>query len=269
MKSWMTPISLVNFFSLLILLASCATDIDYKIPAHRFVDPETRGTSLFQGEVSGFAQLSYQRNTKLTMSEVYDFGVFGSSVNDEQAFEETSNLGFQTGLGLFSRLDLIYRNNGDSPEMGLVKLQLIGEGLRELKEEFKLAIWAGAGSMDENEGSLTLNDGDQIKTFNGSIEVDPWELGLSLGQRLNPNSLIYLNLVHAKYPSRSTLLSSDDPDIIVKGTAKQQALTLGLKVHQQNISCHLEAGYTHVKWDEDIDVKEEIATLGLAVSSEF
>lgn len=148
MRSWTTPINLAKSFWPLFLFISCATDIDYKIPAHRFVDPETRGTSLFRGELSGFGQVSYQLDTKLTMTEVYDYGVFGSAVNDKQAFDKTGNIGVQAGLGIFPQVDILYRDNGDSPRMGLLKVQVLGSGLNQIQEEFKLALWGGAGSAE-------------------------------------------------------------------------------------------------------------------------
>ena len=161
MKSLMILTSLAKSFWPLFLLVGCATDIDYKIPSHRFVDPETRGTSLFKGEYSGFGQLSYQSDTKLVMTEVYDLGVFGTSINENQAFEKTGNMGLQAGLGIVPAIDLIYRNNGDSPQIAILKVQILGSGFQNLQEELKLALWGGFGSMDENEGSMRISNENQ------------------------------------------------------------------------------------------------------------
>jgi hypothetical protein len=263
----MTLTSLAKSFWPLFLLVGCATDIDYKIPSHRFVDPETRGTSVLKGEYSGFGQFSYQSNTKHIMTEVYDLGVFGTSINEDQAFEKTGNMGLQAGLGIIPEVDFIYRDNGDSPRMGLLKVQILGSGFNKLQEEFKLAFWAGLGSMNEDEGVMRITNENQSELFNGRIEVSPWELGFSFGQRLSSRSLAYMNIVYAKYASESKLTSTSRADTTITGDIKQQAIALGLKLHQQHISCHIEAGYTQIEWDDSLEHK--MASLGVGVSVEF
>ena len=254
------------------VLVGCATDIDYKIPVHRFMDPETRGATLWKAEFDGFAQISYQQDHKLTMTEVYDFGVFGASVNDDLALSETGNLGQLYGLGIAPHVDFHYRDNGDSPHMFLTKVQVLGKTAAENKEGFKLSFWGGLGKMDENEGSLTVeNDqnGDQ-KTFSGKIEVDPWEVGLSLGYRTHEKVIIYLNSVYANYASKSTLESDTENDLRIKGDAILKALTFGTRLGgSDGVSCHLELGLSEVKWKEEVDIQNLRASLAGALSWYF
>lgn len=259
----------LKLLSLILLVSSCATDIDYKIPVHRFMDPETRGTSIFQGELSGFGQFSFQSDHKLTMTEVFTFGVFGSTVDESQALSRTSNFGVQAGLGILPRLDIHLRNNGDSPLMLVTKWQVLGEGAVKAAPGFKLALWAGVGSMDEDEGSLTVTDNDNsTETYAGKIEVTPWEVGLSAGQRLTDKILLYLNATYGKYPSKSTLTSSS-PNLIIKGDAELEALSLGGKFGDNRLACHVEFGASRVKWKNDIEIEQEIGTAGVAVSIGF
>lgn len=253
----------------MLFLTSCATDIDYKIPAHRFMDPETRGTSIFAGEGSWFVQASYQTDHKLTMTEVYDYGVFGTTVDDGQALERTTNFGIQAGLGLFPMLDVLIRDNGDSPGMLVGKVQLVGAGLKERQEGFKLALWGGVGSMKEDEGTMTITSGGTSRTYSGEIEVTPWELGSSIGYRFAPSAIVYLNGVYGNYASESTLKSNVHSTVVVKGDAILEAVALGVKLGDRGIACHLEVGASRVSWKEDIKIEQEIGTAAVALSVEL
>lgn len=253
---------------ILLFLSGCATDIDYKIPAHRFVDPETRGTALFAGEASGFAQISYQTGHKITMTEVYDFGVFGTTVDDGQALSRTTNMGLQAGLGILPMFDVHIRDNGDSPTMLIGKIQLLGAYGKERKEGVKFALWGGAGSMEEDVGTLTVTNSSSSNTYAGKIEVTPWEVGSSLGYRFDSFSMLYLNGVYARYPSTSTLTGTT-PTVIVKGDAKFEAIALGFKFGGGDVSCHLEVGASRVSWDGDIKIEQEIGTGAIALSLEI
>src|SRR5690606_11765169 len=146
--------------------------------------------------------LSYQSDHKLTMTEVYDFGVFGTSVNDGQALSRTTNMGLQAGLGILPMFDVLVRDNGDSPTMIIGKVQLFGEYAKERKDGFKLALWAGVGSMEEEEGTLIVTSGGSSNTYSGKIEVTPWELGSSIGYRFSPGVIVYVNGVYGKYASK-------------------------------------------------------------------
>lgn len=261
-----------NLFILLILLqlfVSCAVDIDYKIPVHRFMDPETQGTKIFNGEVDGMIQLSIQKDHKLTMTEVFDFSVFGTSVSEDQAFSHTSNVGLQLGLGLFPMMDLYYRENGDSPAMVVAKFQVFGTHAKEMAEGFKLGLWAGAGHMDENEGTLTVANNGSSRTYSGEIEVTPWELGLTLGQRFSPNFILYLNALHARYDSKSTLTSNVHPTVTVEGEAQLSALNLGLKYSVNRFALHLEFGASDVRWNEQLNLRQRIGSGAVATSFTF
>lgn len=255
----------------LLFLSACATDIDYKIPAHRFMDPETRGSSLLKAEFSGFGQLSYQTDHKLTMSEVYDYGVFGTQVNTGQALSRTTNLGIQAGLGIVPMVDVMLRQNGDSPTMLLAKVQLLGAHALENKEGFKLALWGGAGSMEEDEGTLTVTRSNgNSRTYNGKIEVNPFELGASVGYRISNKALFYLNGTFARYPSKSTLTSNVNPTVIVEGDAELEAIALGFKIGEaKGVSGHIEVGASRVKWGDDIKIEQEIGTGAVAISVGF
>lgn len=253
----------------LLLLTGCATDIDYKIPAHRFMDPETRGTSILAGEASWFLQASYQSDHKLTMTEVYDFGVFGTTVDDDAALERATNFGVQAGLGLAPMIDILIRDNGDSPGMLVGKLQLLGSSLKERQEGFKLAVWGGVGSMKEDEGTLTVTSGGTSRTYSGEIEVTPWELGSTIGYRFAPSAIVYLNGVYGNYASESTLKSDVHPTVVVKGDAKLEAVALGLKLGDQGVACHIEVGASRVSWKEEIKIEQEIGTAAVALSVEI
>lgn len=262
-------LKLCSFSLISVIAIGCATDIDYKIPAHRFMDPETRGTSILDGEASWFVQTSYQSDHKLTMTEVYDFGVFGSSVNDDQALERTTNFGVQAGLGIVPMFDVLVRDNGDSPAMLVGKVQVLGSSLKERQDGFKLALWGGVGSMDEDEGTMTISSGGSSRTYSGKIEVTPWELGTSVGYRFAPSAIVYLNGVYGNYASKSTLTSTTNPTVVVKGDAILEAVALGLKLGDKGVACHLEVGASRVSWEDDIKIEQEIGTAAIALSLEI
>src|SRR5690606_35874069 len=108
----------------------------------------------------------------------------------------------------------------------------------------------GVGSMEEDEGTLTIaSSSGTSRTYNGKIEVTPWELGASVGYRFSPQTLVYLNGVYGDYTSKSELTSNVHSSVIVEGDAKLQAIALGVKLGGDNgISCHLEAGASRVEW---------------------
>ncbi|MBH49010.1 MAG: hypothetical protein CME71_12655 [Halobacteriovorax sp.] len=252
----------------LILLTGCATDIDYKIPSHRFMDPETRGTAIFKAELSGFYQLSYQSDHKLTMSEVYTFPVFGDQVNDGQALSDTLNLGMQAGLGILPMFDIHLRRNGDSPNMVLAKVQLLGDHANASKEGYKLALWAGVGAMEEDEGTLTITKSDgSTRTYSGAIEVHPYEVGTSFGYRMADYAMVYMNATFSRYPSKSTLTSSVNPTVVVEGDADLAAVALGFKLGKfKGVNGHFEIGASRVKWGENIKIEQDIGSAGVAIS---
>lgn len=254
---------------LLALLASCATDIDFKIPSHRFMDPETRGSDIFKGEWDGYIQTSYQTDHKLTMTEVYDYGVFGSRVDEGQALERTTNLGWQFAVGLVPMLDISYRRNGDSPGMLIGKVQLYGESFKEKKDGLKFAAWAGVGGMSEDEGTLTVASNNQTRSYNGKIDVTASEVGASIGYRFDSWIIAYFNGTYAVYESESVLTSNVHPTVNVKGDAKLEAAVFGIKFGGQDASMHLEVGASRVTWDKDIKLEQEIGTGAVALTVEF
>mgnify|MGYP003643515175 CR=1 FL=1 len=255
----------------LILLTGCATDIDYKIPSHRFMDPETRGSAIYKAEFSGFYQLSYQSDHKLTMTEVFSFPVFGDQVNDGQALSDTLNLGMQAGLGILPMVDLHFRQNGDSPSMVLAKVQLLGEHANASKDGFKLAVWGGVGSMEEDEGSLTITKGDGTKRFyTGAIEVHPFEVGTTFGYRMADYAMVYMNMTFSRYASKSTLTSSVNPTVVVEGDADLAAVALGFKLGRfKGVNGHFEIGASRVKWGDQIKIEQDIGSAGVAISIEI
>jgi hypothetical protein len=256
-------------FLMTLLLSGCAIDIDFKIPSHRFMDPETRGQNIFNGEIGGFAQASLQTEHKVTMTEVFDYGVLGATVSSEQVLSRSSGIGLQGALGIFPRLDVHMRMDADSPSMIIAKVQLLGEHGNDRKDGFKLGVWAGYGTMKESEGQLTVTSGNSTRSYSGEIEIHPWELGLTLGQRFAPAAMVYTSATHAKYPSKSTLTSNVHPTVVVQGTAELQALALGIKLGQTNISCHVEIGASRVRWREQIQYEQEIGTGAVALAIEF
>lgn len=213
-------------------------------------------------------QLSFQSDHKVTMTEVYDFGILGTTINDDQALSRTTNLGIQAAMGVIPSVDLHLRNNGDSPLMFISKWQFIGNHLNAAENGFKMAIWGGVGSMEEDEGSLIVENETQKKTFNGKIKVTPWELGLSFGHRFAPRALVYSNALYAKYPSTSTLTQSNEVKTI-KGDALLESVILGLRFGDHRLACHVEIAASRLRWKGDQTLQQEIGTMGFGVQLGF
>lgn len=238
---------------LLSLLTSCAAlKVDYKMPNHRFMDPETRGTNVLK-ERSWFILTQMSAAKELELSSVSTNFVFpGETVSDNQAFSDSLMLGLQAGLGIMPFLDVHYRVDHDAPSMLITKIQLLGGSVKDLSEGHKLALWGGMGSMSESD-NLTISNGDgSIKrSYEGELSVRAYEGGLSYGYRFSPIFMSYVNLVHARFNANSMLTSPSNPTVIVRGMTNQNAANLGVKFgYSQRVYTHLELGYSMVEWRE-------------------
>jgi hypothetical protein len=260
---------MLHLVSLLILLTlgGCALTIDYKIPAHRFMDPETRGYNLFKDGGSGFIQMSAQADHTITMSSVYTFGVFGDSINEDQALTKSGNLGGQAGIGILERFDLQIRGNLDSPAMVIGKWQILGDTLKTQASGWKLAVWGGYGTMGE-ESSLTVTADDNTKRdYKGELDVTATELGLSCGYRSSPAVISYINFTYANYDAKSVLTSTTNPTVNVDGVTTLKAINLGFKLGEaKGISTNLELGGSQVKWTKGSEISQDLFSAGFTVN---
>ena len=260
-----------KILSLLVFTSCAALNVDYKMPNHRFMDPETRGTNILN-ERSWFILTHMSAAKELDLSGVSTNFVFpGESVSDDQTFSDSLMLGLQAGLGIMPFLDVHYRIDHDAPSMLITKIQLLGGSVKELKEGHKLALWGGVGSMSESD-SLTISNGDgSIKrNYEGELSVRAYEGGLSYGYRFSPIFLTYLNLVHARFNANSQLTSTTNPTVIVRGMTNQNAANLGVKFgYSQRVFTNLELGYSMVEWREREKFKYDGMSFGVTFGIGF
>lgn len=243
---------------------SCALRVDYKMPNHRFMDPETRGTNILQ-ERSWFLTTHFSGAQELELSSISTNFVFpGETVSDKQAFEGSATIGLQAGMGIAPFLDMHYRIDYDAPSMLIAKMQLLGGSAKEASTGHKLAIWGGMGSMSESENLTVSNsDGSIQRSYDGDLSVRAWEGGMSYGYRFTPLFMTYLNLVHARFNANSLLTSASLPTIAVRGMTNQNAANLGIKFgYAQRVFTHIELGYSQVEWREGERFKNETMSFG-------
>ncbi len=248
----------------LLFFVSCALRVDYKLPNHRFMDPETRGTNILN-ERSWFLTTHLSGVQELELSSVSTNFVFpGETVSDNQAFESSVTMGLQAGMGIVPFLDLHYRVDYDAPGMLIAKLQLLGGSAKEASAGHKLALWGGLGSMSESDNLTVSNeDGSTQRSYDSDLSVRAHEMGVSYGYRFTPLFMTYLNLVHARFNANSILVSPTNPNVIVQGMTNQNVANLGIKFgYAQRVFTHVELGYSQVEWRERERFKNEAMSFG-------
>lgn len=238
---------------LLILLTSCATDIDYHVPLTRFDSPETKGKFL-AGEVGNTFGSSHKIVTAEVAETIFP-DLFDANVDKDTELSRSSHLTLGAALGLLERLDASFQKYGDGPSVVGVKFQFLGKPELDTETGFKGALKVGYGYMDENEGELTVNlAGSGTRTYSGEIDVDVYDASLILGYRVNPLAVTYVNGIYSYHETKSTLKSNTFPSIIVNGVVRTYGGLAGIRIGnpKNHFFIKLETGYVRTRWEQHL-----------------
>lgn len=239
-------------FSLL-LLCSCATDIDFHVPLNRFESPEVNGKFL-----KGNVDIGFGSSHKITTAEVVESifpSTFDPTVTEGGGIERSAHLSSSFSLGLLKRLDFVFKSHGDGAEVWGAKFQFLGSVANESSNGWKGSLQLTKGSMSENEGTLnvSLRSGG-TRNYDGYIEVETYDASLNFGYRFNKYLITYLNSVYSYYDSESTMSSNSFATIYVNGIVRTYGGLLGVRFgkHDQNLSVIVESGLMYSTWEGDI-----------------
>lgn len=237
----------------LLLIASCATDIDYHVPLTRFDSPETKGKFL-AGDVGINWGVSHKVQTAEVAESLFP-SIFDPSVDNETATEKKSHGSLNASLGLLERVDFDFENYGDGPAMYGVKFQFLGSSEMSKSKGIKASIKASIGGMDQDEGTLSVNTTSGTRSYNGNIDVDALDASLNVGYRFYPSFLMYLNSVYSDHKVKSTLSSTTFDTVVVDGNVQTVGTLLGFRFSNSSNSLFLklEAGYFKSSWNSSIE----------------
>ncbi|OUR98630.1 hypothetical protein A9Q84_04225 [Halobacteriovorax marinus] len=247
----------------LLLLTSCATDIDYHVPLNRFDSPETKGKFL-KGETG----LNFGSSHKIVTAEVVETifpSIFDATVDKDTEISRSHHLNSSVALGLLERLDFSFQNYGDGPNVVGLKFQFLGKPEIETKSGFKGALKLSYGAMDEEEGTLTVNlAGSGTRTYSGDIDVDVYEASLILGYRINPYVITYVNSLYSYHETQSTLTSNTFPTIVINGVVRTYGGLAGIRIGkpENHFFIKLETGYMKTKFEQHLS--ENTIPIGIA-----
>ncbi len=160
---------------------SCAVKV--KMPAQRFITPETNGHFMKGGiGIGGGGAASVQ---------VVD-DRFSSTPSTVPSITKDSETSANVHLGLASFMDLYYHAGSESPVYVGAKIQLLGDPSETSKQgNFSLAI-AGAAAFGSDDDSSTIEAGTSSEVIsNVDVKYGGWEAMVLLGYRPSDKVIVY------------------------------------------------------------------------------
>lgn len=210
-------ISLVLIF----FLSSCATDIDFRMPANRFQGPESLGKTLrLRGD------FNYKSGHKVNLAEVSRRDIFSDNVdvNDESSIDRSRGIGVDGRLGIFEDLDLFYSVSADAPSIYGLKYQFLGN---DGEDGLKFAFGAGYGSGKEDKiVSIAQTD------FSVDLNLVSYETFLSVGFRRNEFIMGYLTAYYSEYSIEASLDPRDSnvTRLDINSYSRSSGVMMGLEL---------------------------------------
>lgn len=241
--------NIINLGIMTLLLTSCSTTIDFKIPGNRFHSPEVSGDTL-----NGKFQVGFGRAHKFETATLYGDSIFSSnaSKDTEGRIQESKALTFDLNVGVVEELDFYMRSTADSALMYGLKYQFLGDNT---KEGHKLTVMAAYGTGSETESSQRVIGESSERIYKADLDIKAWEAELIYGYRHNKNILGYVNLNYSSFDTETFLSSPsfDDERIIV--TARSYGLLLGvdLTTKDRKTGVIIESGVVKSEWDNRFD----------------
>lgn len=238
----------MKLIALLILFAlvGCSTDIDFHMPSNRFDTPEVSG-KLFKGA----GEVGYVDSHKVKLSEASDDFVFSSSsVSADQTIHKSWNLNLAAELGLWKRLDLVYKTYSDTPSVFGLKFQPFGTTYMDREEggKHKFSVFVGWGRQHKSDGSMNVaDDSGTSRKYDTDLTIQKYDSSLTYGYRHDIDSLFYLTGFYTYYDVESTLSSSEFSPVQVEGIARSYGALFGIQ-HKQLL---LEYGIDFGFWEKN------------------
>ena len=218
-------LSIMLFFLSLQFLCACAVKV--KMPAHRFMSPESTGKTL-GGKV------------ELGSIGAADVTVIGDSLDASPSttpkIENNTAIGVGLHLGIIPHLDLYGSSSSEGPSFVGGKLQLFGDTYQSAKTgNLSMALYGGValGSADStSEGDVSGNDTE------ASVEAmfTGWEAGVLIGYRPDDLVLIYVGPYMSSMEAEITLDHKNKATgatariVNPKGEGEVQSAVLGLQL---------------------------------------
>ena len=220
----------------LLLLSSCAFDIDYQLPTNRMQTPETTGKQ-FKPDLS----IGFINSADVELAKVSDTIFSSPTVDDKVSIHKDNNLMLAGGIGLIERLDIYAWKIPDGPYFIGPKFQFIGTPGQ---EGVHASISAGYASMSSLEGSFT-NDGE---TYDGGIELSGIDTSLNIGYRFNSTAIAYINSYYASIETEAEISQNGNKRYIT-GYTRQYGWLLGTRLTKGQLYLGLETGYAKTLWE--------------------
>jgi hypothetical protein len=211
-------LNVLNSLFIIGFLASCSTDIDYRMPANRFQGPEALGKTLgIRGD------LTYKGGHKVNLAEVSgDILSDSADVNSDSNIDRSRGLGLDGRLGIVAPVDIFYSVNDDGPSVIGLKYQFLGDSGG---EGVKLAIGGGYGSGKEDK-AVTIGN----TQYTVDLDLVSMEGFVSLGYRANQHVMAYLTGFYSEYTVDATLDANGSTDLTIDGYSRSSGVMGGLEL---------------------------------------
>lgn len=229
-----------NLYLLLssILLTSCGLfDVDYHMPSSFGLTPETRGET-FRGTVD----VDYHSSYKVVLEDTFQFSIL-SIPNNGRDINSSSGLGLNASLGIIERLDAYIGIPFKSSNIYGLKFQFWGDPELQYSKGLKVAVAAGIGFDDVDDGETTIN-GDTIRS---EIELMRWDSHILVGYRPSPSIIFYSDIFYSHYDAEADLATSSNGTSLVDLESYTYGVNIGLKANKakdKDIYYKLEFGHS-------------------------
>lgn len=255
----------ILILGLLCFFASCSSTLDFHVPTQSFSSPEVVGKTL-----AVKTQASFSNSTKYRLARLEQAAIFSSQVNvsTEEGTTKDNVFNATLGLGLGNAVEATYRAYTDSPDLLGAKVQIVGRDGVKKNEGIKLSVFGGYGSGEVDNKTLSASNGSgTTREYNSVLDIKAYELGTSLGYRVNQYLLPYLSYAYRSYDSEGTLTSSGLSDQVINGRAKVQSAQVGILLSKEKLFLQFEGGFAKSKW-RDAEERDDY-TLGASLGLQF
>jgi hypothetical protein len=231
------------------LFLTACTSLSVQIPGNRFITPESQGTKAFQGRVDvgvhGGAEV-----------ELVD-DKYSAAPSTTPTISEESGAQLSVELNLLPHIDTYYIMNYNSFNSLGLKVQVIGDNLKEAKESnFSTAIGGGALLT----GSAQKSSDENSVTADSDTHFSGYEYFLLLGYRTTESVLLYAGPWMTNYKLASILKRTSagvtTTTLDTKGEGDQRSIILGLQTGKQ-FQLNLESAFTKTNYKKTSPIVEK------------
>jgi hypothetical protein len=267
--------NIILLCSLPFIIFACGSsdlNLEFHSPSVKFQSPETTGR-----QMGGRAQFSIGTAHEVSMArssqtkELFSSNPSAVTITEETTIDPSWHLGYSGHIGIIPRIDFYVQDRGEAAFKGGFQFQVYGGTPSD--KGMKISISAGGGYYDQSELSTSdlFSDPDDFSNVTGKIINRAWESSLIIGNRVNENIILYLNLNMGEDDISSHIQVSGQTRIELDNRFKSMGALIGAIVERKsgesNYFLQAEGGFSNLK--SRFGVKSTHKVWGLASGIRF